>query len=94
MPLGTAVSFLKEHKDVFAWLHEDMPRIDPSIIVHRLNIDPTHKPIIQKCRRFNPEHYTTINKEVEKPLAAKFIREVHYLEWLANIVMVKKPNEK
>ena len=32
--------------------------------------------------------------EVNKLLVANFIREVHYLEWLANVVMVKKANEK
>ena len=88
------VSFLKEHKDIFAWSHEDMPGIDPSVIVHRLNVDPVHKPVIQKRRRFNPESYTAINKEVDKLLVVKFIREVHYPKWLANVVMVKKPNEK
>ena len=49
------VDFLKEHKDVFAWSHEDMPGIDPSVIVHRLNVDPTYKPVIQKHCRFNPK---------------------------------------
>ena len=37
------ISVLKEHKDIFAWPHEDMPEIDPSIIVHRLNVDPAYK---------------------------------------------------
>ena len=32
--------------------------------------------------------------EVNKLLAANFIRKVHYLEWLANVVMVKKANGK
>ena len=32
--------------------------------------------------------------EVNKLLTANFIREVHYLEWLANVVMVKKANGK
>ena len=32
--------------------------------------------------------------EVNKLLTAKFIREVHYPEWLANVVMVKKANGK
>ena len=71
-----------------------MPRIDPSIIVHRLNVNPEHKPIIQKRQRFNPECYTAISKEVEKLLTAKFIREVHYPEWLATVVMIKKLTEK
>ena len=74
--------------------HEDMPGIDLSVIVYRLNVDPTHKPVIQKCRRFNPERYTTINKEVDKLFKAKFIREAHYPEWLVNVVMVKKLNGK
>ena len=54
----------------------------------------THKPVIKKCHRFNLERYTAINEEVEKLLTANFIREVHYPEWLANVVMVKKPNGK
>ena len=33
-------------------------------------------------------------EEVEKLLAAVFIREVYYPEWLANVVMVKKSNWK
>ena len=32
--------------------------------------------------------------EVNKLLAANFIREVYYPEWLANIVMVRKTNGK
>ncbi|KAL5576345.1 hypothetical protein UlMin_018044 [Ulmus minor] len=42
------IIFLREHRDVFAWSHEDMPGIDPSVIVHRLNIDPNFKPVKQK----------------------------------------------
>ena len=36
---GQLIAFLQEYKDVFAWSHEDMPGIDPNIIVHRLNVD-------------------------------------------------------
>ena len=32
--------------------------------------------------------------KVNKLLAANFIQEVHYLECLANVVMVKKANRK
>ena len=32
--------------------------------------------------------------EVNKLLAANFIREVYYPEWLADVVMVKKANGK
>ena len=33
--------FLRENQDVFAWSHEDMPGINPSIIVHKLNVSPS-----------------------------------------------------
>ena len=38
-------AFLRSNRDVFAWTHEDMPGIDPSIIVHRLNMSPSFPPI-------------------------------------------------
>ena len=35
------VQFLKNNMDVFVWSHEDMPGINPSIISHKLNVNPT-----------------------------------------------------
>jgi len=86
--------FLKSNSDVFAWNHEDMPGIDPSIIVHRLNVDPSSRPIRQRMRTFAPERNQVIAEEVSKFLATGFIREVDYPEWLANVVLVKKSNNK
>jgi hypothetical protein len=37
------VAFLRRNSDVFAWSHEDMPGINPSVIVHKLNVDPNHR---------------------------------------------------
>ena len=39
------VRFLKKYIDVFAWTHEDMSGIDPSVITHRLNVSPSSKPV-------------------------------------------------
>ena len=39
------VQFLKKSKDVFAWSREDMLGIDPSLIIHHLNVSPSYKPI-------------------------------------------------
>ena len=44
------VHFLKKSMDVFAWSHEDMPGIDPSVITHCLNVYPSSKPVPQKKR--------------------------------------------
>ncbi|KAL5546966.1 hypothetical protein UlMin_006653 [Ulmus minor] len=86
------IIFLREHHDVFAWSHEDMPGIDPNVIVHRLNIDPNFKPIKQKRRTFNAERYMAINTKVDKLLKAGFIEEANYPDWIANVVLVKKAN--
>jgi hypothetical protein len=86
--------FLKSNSDVFAWNHEDMPGIDPSIIVHRLNIDPGSRPVKQRRKTFAPKRNQAIAEEVSKLLAARLIREVDYPEWLANVVLVKKYNNK
>ena len=71
-----------------------MQGIPAEIIVHQLNINPRYKPVQQKMRNFTPERQRVINEEVKKLLAAKFIREVYYPDWLANVVMVKKANGK
>ena len=39
------ICILKENIDMFAWSHEDMPGIDPSVITHRLNVYPSSKPV-------------------------------------------------
>jgi hypothetical protein len=88
------ISFLKSNLDVFAWTHDDMPGIDPSTICHKLNVDPSIRPIKQKRRVFAPDRNQAISDEVEKLLTAGFIREVFYPDWLANVVMVKKANGK
>ena len=88
------VRFLKKNINVFAWSHEDMPGINPSVITHRLNVSPSFKPMRQKKRVFAPKRDNAIKDEVQKLIAAKFIREVNYPDWLANVVMVKKANDK
>ncbi|KAJ9544839.1 hypothetical protein OSB04_024546 [Centaurea solstitialis] len=91
---NTIISFLQEHSDCFAWSHEDMVGIDPNVISHKLNVDPTFKPIKQKRRKFAPERNKVINDEVDNLLKTRKIREVEYPEWLANVVFVQKKNGK
>ena len=58
------VQFLKKSIDVFAWSHENMPGIDPSVITHRLYVYPSSKPMRQKKRVFAPERDSAIKEEV------------------------------
>lgn len=36
------VAFLPDNHDVFSWSHEHMPGIDPSVMVHKLNVNSCH----------------------------------------------------
>ena len=70
-----------------------MGGIDPTIITHRLNVSPSFKLVKQK-RSFAPERQKVINEEVGKLPQEGAIREVEYPEWLANVVLIKKANDK
>lgn len=61
---------------------------------HRLNIDPEARPIWQKRRALDAEHYAALHEEVERLKAIKFIQELFYPDWLSNQVLMKKPTEK
>ena len=71
-----------------------MPGISPEVIQHKLNVNPERKPVQQRQKTFTPERGQAIAEEVTKLLTARFIQEVYYPEWLANVVLVKKANEK
>ena len=71
-----------------------MGGVNPTVITHRLNVNPSIKPVKKKSRSFAPERQKAINEEVSKLLQAKAIREVEYPEWLANIILVKKAKGK
>ncbi|XP_024011113.1 uncharacterized protein LOC112086428 [Eutrema salsugineum] len=48
------ISFLQKNVSTFAWNISDMPGINPDITCHKLNIDPTYKPIKQKRPSSDP----------------------------------------
>ncbi|KAF5459661.1 hypothetical protein F2P56_019589, partial [Juglans regia] len=63
-----------------------MSGIGEEVIEHELNVDPEVSLGKQKKRNFSIEKYEAI--------AARFIKEAHYPEWLSNEVLVKKSNGK
>ena len=88
------IHFLVHNMEVFAWKSEDMGGVDPTVITHKLNVNPSFKSVKQNRRSFAPERQKAINEEVGKLLQAKAVKEVEYPEWLANVVLVKKANGK
>ena len=73
---GLLTQFLRQNKDIFAWKQADMSGIDPVVITHKLNTNPSFKPVKQKRRSFAPERQKAISEEVGKLLQAGAIREV------------------
>ena len=71
-----------------------MTGIDPAIAVYRLQVDPNHPPVKQKRRKIAPERNRAVNEEIQKLLDIGSVREVHYPDWLANVVVVRKKNDK
>ncbi|XP_059658732.1 uncharacterized protein LOC132305062 [Cornus florida] len=88
------INVIRWNADTFAWDHSNMVGINPSFSCHSLKVDPTFKPVKQRLGRFTPERNQIIAEEVNKLLQAGFIREVHYPQWLSNVVVVQKKNGK
>ena len=84
------IGFLRKNVDVFAWDTYDAPGIDPNFICHHLNVDPSATPKKQPLCHPSKEHADAIKDEVRKLKQAGAIKEVFYLKWLANTVIVKK----
>ncbi|KAI5344677.1 hypothetical protein L3X38_012554 [Prunus dulcis] len=70
-----------------------MPGISPDVISHRLSVNPAVRPVRQKHRAYDPERYEAMKAEVDRLSSIRFIREVDYPTWLANVVMVRKPRK-
>ena len=67
-----------------------MPGVPRELAEHKLHIDPRIRPVKQPLRPFNEERRRAIGEEVNRLLAARFIRPIKHAKWLANPVPVKK----
>ena len=68
--------------------------MDPDLIFHYLNVNPAILPKKQPSRHSSKEHSDAIKEEVNKLKQTGAIKQVFYLEWFANTVVVKKKNGK
>ncbi|XP_042974738.1 uncharacterized protein LOC122306375 [Carya illinoinensis] len=67
---------LIEHRDVFAWSHEDMLGIDNNVIEHSLCVDPAHRAIHQKMNFFQfKEGYNQIRMHAANEEKTSFIMD-------------------
>jgi hypothetical protein len=71
-----------------------MPGVPREKVEHKLKVRPDAIPVKQRLRRFAQDRKDAIRKEISRLLAAGFIREVFYPDWLANPVLVRKKNKE
>jgi hypothetical protein len=86
----TLLRFLLNNKDIFAWSANYLCGVNRDVIEHSLNVDPSFRPRKQRLRKMSDDKAEGALNEVKRLLSADVIREVKYLEWLANTIMVKK----
>ena len=69
------VALLKKYVDVFTWTYDEIPSLDPRLVVHSLNVDLGVK-LIQPARVFHTNVEAQITQEVKKLLATAFIKPI------------------
>ncbi|GAA0149221.1 hypothetical protein LIER_36888 [Lithospermum erythrorhizon] len=80
--------------------HEEVPIVPfkqenkEKNLLNRLYVDLTFSPIKQKKRLFNEKKNLAIREEVQTLLKAQAIHELKFPPWIANLVLIKNPNEK
>ena len=72
------VDFLRENVDMFAWSPLDMPGLPREVTEHALDVRAGSRLVKQRLRRFDEEKRRAIGEEVQKLLAAGFIKEVSH----------------
>jgi len=88
------VEVISKNMSAFARSSADMSRIDRDFLCHGLTMDEKVKLIVQRRRKFNEEKRLAMREKTQKLLVVGHIKEIQYLEWLENVVMVKKENGK
>ena len=79
---------------MFALSAYQAPGLDLNFICHHLNVNPSVIRKKQPPRRSSKEHSDAVKEEVVKLKRAGAKKEVFYLEWLANTVVVRKKSRK
>src|ERR1044072_1224210 len=91
---SSLAALLISNQEVFAWSTGDITGLDPTLICHKLSVNTNVMPIAQRKRKMGEEKRKVVKIETDRLLEVKFIREVKYPTWLANVVMGKKANRK
>ena len=79
---------------MFTWSAYEAPGVDPNFIYHHLNVNPSIIRKKQPHRRSSKDQFDAVKDEMIKLKQSGTIKEVFYLEWVANTVVVRKKSGK
>ena len=77
------LSVLKKHKKAIGWTLADIPGINPSTCMHRINLKDGAKPVRQPQRRLNLVILDVVKKEVTKLLQVGIIYPISDSQWVS-----------
>ena len=66
--------------------------LDPTLILHHLNISLEVKLVKQTFRKMHPHIALLLKAELEKSVNTNFIQPLAYASWISNIVPISKKN--
>lgn len=84
------IQFFKKRAINFAWYYEDMPGLDPKLVLYHFPLLPGVKPFKQKLRKMHPHIALLVKNELQKLLKEGFIRSIDYAECISNLLPVTK----
>ena len=71
-----------------------MPRIDPEITQHHIDTHDHMVLVKQKLRRMRTKWLLKIKEEITKQLKVGFIKPIHQVKWIANVMAIPKKDGK
>ena len=81
---------LRDHKDEFGWSLANLKGIRPSMCMHRILLEDSHKPSVEAQSRLNPTMKEVVRKEVLKWLDARVIYPISDSAWVSPVQVVPK----
>lgn len=69
---------MKEFKYAFAWADVQMPRLDPQLVTHKLNIQEGIRIVKQSSRNFPPKIEVQIKHKIKKLVDVSFIKTIQH----------------
>ncbi|XP_071714695.1 uncharacterized protein [Rutidosis leptorrhynchoides] len=85
-------NILAANLDVFAWQVSNMTGVPPHIADHKLNVDLNIPLVCQKKRGMASEQNKFLREEIRNLVDVGNLRKVKYQTWVANSIMVRKPD--